>query len=144
MGLLFTDTEPQEVIEWFADFQQPDYARAGNIASRTVTLPVGPVLRHHSDPPEPFPHNEEPQLRKLGLTTSLTKGIPTLTAPHQLCQKGKILTSEQAQLLKLTGLKMVTFRVRLLSRWDATSGNVVQIEERSTAEELDGDAEMSE
>ena len=136
MGLLFTDTEPQEVIDWFADFQQPDYARAGNIASQTVTLPVGPVLRHHSDPPEPFPHNEEPQLRKLGLTTSLTKGVPTLTAPHQLCQKGKPLTSEQAQLLKLTGLKMVTFRVRLLSRWNATSGDVVQIEERSTVEEV--------
>ncbi|KAF8817028.1 hypothetical protein BYT27DRAFT_7075413, partial [Phlegmacium glaucopus] len=146
VGLLFTDTEPQEVIDWFADFQQPDYARAGNIASRTVTLPVGPVLRHHSDPPEPFPHNEEPQLRKLGLTTSLVKGVPTLTAPHELCQKGRSLTGEQAQLLKLTGLKMVTFRVGLLSRWDALSGDVVQIEERSIMEEasLDEDAEMSE
>ena len=147
MGLFFTDTEPQEVIDWFADFQQPDFARAGNIASRTVTLPVGPVLRHHSDPPEPFPHNEEPQLRKLGLTTSLTKGIPTLTAPHQLCQKGQILTSEQAQLLKLTGLKMVTFRVGLLSRWDAMSGEVVQIEGGSIVEEAaedNEDAEMSE
>jgi len=144
VGLLFTDTEPQEVIDWFADFQQPDYARAGNIASRTVVLPVGPVLRHHSDPPEPFPHNEEPQLRKLGLTTSLTKGVPTLTAPHQLCQKGKTLTSEQAQILKLTGLKMVTFRVTLLSRWDATSGNVVQIEEGSTVEEVLDEDVMSE
>lgn len=149
MGLLFTDTAPQEVIEWFADFQQPDYARAGNIASRTVTLPVGPVLRHHSNPPEPFPHNEEPQLRKLGLTTSLVKGIPTLTAPHQLCQKGKSLTSEQAQLLKLTGLRMVTFRVGLLSRWDAVSGEVVQLEGRSIVEEtaedsVDDDAGMSE
>jgi mRNA turnover protein 4 len=140
---LFTDTEPQEVIDWFADFQQPDYAREGNIASRTVTLPVGPVLRHHSDPPEPFPHNEEPQLRKLGLTTSLTKGVPMLTAPHLLCQEGKKLTSEQAQLLKLTGLKLVTFRVRLLSRWDASSGDVIQIEERSE-EVLDEDAEMNE
>ena len=106
------------------------------------------MLRHHSDPPEPFPHNEEPQLRKLGLTTSLTKGVPTLTAPHQLCQEGKTLTSEHAQLLKLMGLKMVTFRVRLLSRWDATSGDVIQIEERSTTEEVldkaDEDAEMSE
>jgi len=145
VGLLFTDTEPQEVIDWFADFQQPDYARAGNIAIRTVTLPVGPVLRHHSDPPEPFPHNEEPQLRKLGLTTSLTKGVPTLTSPHQLCQEGKVLTSEQAQLLKLTGLKMVTFRVGLLSRWDSTSGEVVNIEGKSAMEgAVDEEAGMSE
>ncbi|KAF9533221.1 ribosomal protein L10-domain-containing protein [Crepidotus variabilis] len=153
VGLLFTNTEPQEVIEWFADFQQPDYARAGNAASRTVTLPVGPVMRHFSDPPEPFPHNEEPQLRKLGLTTSMVKGVPTLTATHELCKKGKTLTSEQAQLLKLTGLKMVTFRVGLLSRWDSTTGQVVQIEgggisdeEKSAAkeDEEENDADMSE
>lgn len=103
------------------------------------------MLRHHSDPPEPFPHNEEPQLRKLGLTTSLTKGVPTLTAPHQLCQEGKTLTSEHAQLLKLTGIKMVTFRVRLLSRWDAMSGDVIQIKEGSATEETpDEDTEMCE
>ncbi|PPQ67714.1 hypothetical protein CVT25_009320 [Psilocybe cyanescens] len=152
VGLFFTDTEPQEVIEWFADFQQPDFARAGNRATRTVTLPEGPVLRHHSDPPEPFPHNEEPQLRKLGLTTSMVKGVPTLTAPHKLCEKGKVLTSEQAQLLKLTGLKMVTFRVGLIARWDSTTGEVVQIEgggipvDEKAAEGSDDedDAEMSE
>jgi len=126
--LLFTDTDPQEVIDWFADFQQPDFARAGNIATRSVVLPAGPVLRHFSDPPEPFPHNEEPQLRKLGLSTSMVKGVPTLTVAHELCEKGKPLTSEQAQLLKLSGIKMVTFRVALLARWDSTSGEVVQIE----------------
>jgi mRNA turnover protein 4 len=36
VGLFFTDTKPQEVIDWFADFQQPDFARAGNTATRTV------------------------------------------------------------------------------------------------------------
>ena len=76
----------------------------------------------------------------------MTKGVPTITAPHLLCQEGKKLTSEQAQLLKLTGLKLVTFRVRLLSRWDATSGDVIQIEERSeeVLDEADEDAEMNE
>ena len=130
------------MIDWFADFQQPDYARAGNTATRTVILPVGPVLRHHSNPPEPFPHNEDPQLRKLGLTTSMVKGVPTLTAPHELCKKGKTLTSEQAQLLKLTGVKMVTFRVGLLARWDSATGEVVQIEDGGipAEEKVEGDA----
>jgi mRNA turnover protein 4 len=86
------------------------------------------VLRHHSDPPEPFPHNEEPQLRKLGLSTSMNKGVPTLHNPHKLCEKGKPLTGEQAQLLKLIGEKMVVFRVTLISRWCAATGEVVQIE----------------
>ncbi|GLB38401.1 putative component of the ribosome assembly machinery [Lyophyllum shimeji] len=128
VGVLFTDTPPQEVIDWFVDFKQPDFARAGNIASRTVILPVGPVMRHHSDPPEPFPHNEEPQLRKLGLATSLNKGVPTLTNAHELCKKGKPLTGEQAQLLKLIGHRMVAFRVGLIARWDAETGEVEQIE----------------
>jgi len=150
VGLFFTDTEPQEVVDWFADFQQPDFARAGNKATRTVILPVGPVMRHHSDPPEPFPHNEEPQLRKLGLTTSMNKGVPTLTVPHTLCEKSKTLSSEQAQILKLMGLKMVTFRVGLLARWDSTTGEVVQneggpLEEKAeVGDEADEAEEMSE
>jgi mRNA turnover protein 4 len=82
-------------------------------------------MRHYSEPPEPFPHNEEPQLRKLGLATSMNKGVPTISTPHQLCQEGKELTGEQAQLLKLIGVKMVVFQVGLMARWDATTGDVV-------------------
>ncbi|KAJ7644022.1 ribosomal protein L10-domain-containing protein [Roridomyces roridus] len=140
VGVLFTDTEPDEVLAWFADFQQPDFARAGNVASRTVLLPAGPVMRQHSDPPEPFPHNEEPQLRKLGLSTSMNKGVPTLTSPHKVCEKGKPLAAEQAQLLKLIGEKMVVFRVALISRWCAATGEVVQIEGQQLPEEQLGDA----
>ncbi|KAG6377062.1 hypothetical protein JVT61DRAFT_1112 [Boletus reticuloceps] len=128
VGLLFADTEPQEVIEWFDDFRQADFARTGNIASRTVILPVGPVMRVYSDPPEPFPHNEEPQLRKLGLSTTLKKGVPMLETSHKVCDEGKALTSEQAQLLKLMGEKMVVFRVGLKARWDSVTGLVTQIE----------------
>jgi len=109
-------------------------------------------MRHHSDPPEPFPHNEEPQLRKLGLSTSMNKGVPTLTAPHKLCIQGKVLTAEQAQLLKLIGEKMVVFRVGLIARWDSTTGEVEQIDcprtlsdEKITEEsEEEGDGAMSE
>jgi mRNA turnover protein 4 len=132
--LLFTDTEPQEVIEWFADFRQPEFARAGNLATRTIILPAGPVMQHHSDPPEPLPHNEEPQLRKLGLTTTMNRGVPTLHNPHRLCEEGQPLTAEQAQLLKLVGERMAVFRVRLMARWDAGSGEVVQIEKEGEEE----------
>ncbi|KIK16005.1 hypothetical protein PISMIDRAFT_279695 [Pisolithus microcarpus 441] len=142
VGLLFTDSEPQEVIEWFDDFQRPDFARAGNIASRTVVLPVGPVMRR-SDPPEPFPHNEDPQLRKLGLTTVMKRGVPTLETPHQVCEEGKVLTSEQAQLLKLIGEEMVVFRVVLKARWESGTGMVTDMASRPLAAE-EKDEEMSE
>ncbi|KAI0953574.1 hypothetical protein AcW1_007753 [Taiwanofungus camphoratus] len=148
VGLFFTDSPPTEVLEWFADFQQPDFARSGNRASRTVVLPAGPVMQEHSTPPEPFPHSEEPQLRKLGLRTRMQRGVPTLDTPHTVCEQGRVLTPEQAQLLKLVGVKMVKFRVALRARWEAASGEVVQIEGQEVdlgeAGEAGDEGEMSE
>ncbi|KAE9387921.1 hypothetical protein BT96DRAFT_927342, partial [Gymnopus androsaceus JB14] len=68
---------------WFADFSQPDY---GIIAT-------------------------DSQLRKLGRTTTINRGVPTLQSAHKLREKGKVLTAEQAQLLKLISERMVTFTV---------------------------------
>jgi mRNA turnover protein 4 len=148
VGLFFTDTSPQEVIEWFNDFKQADFARSGNIATRNVVLPAGPIMRRHSDPPEPFPHNEEPQLRKLGLSTYMNKGLPSLHSPHQVCQEGKPLTSEQTQLLKLIGEKMVEFKVGLVMRYDSATSVVEKMEgamisDEAMAEE-EGDDDGSE
>lgn len=95
-------------------------------------------MQHHSDPPEPFPHSEEPQLRRLGLHTRLARGVPTLDASHAVCKKGDKLSSEQAQVLKLIGEKMVVFRVRLRARWDATTGDVEELEGGELAPEEGG------
>ncbi|KAG1906638.1 uncharacterized protein F5891DRAFT_474789 [Suillus fuscotomentosus] len=56
----------------------------------------------------------------------MKRGVPTLENPHRVCDKRKALTGEQAELLKLLGEKMVVFKVGLLARWDAASGEVVQ------------------
>jgi len=55
----------------------------------------------------------DPQLRKLGLHTSLVKGVPSLGTAHEVCKAGKVLSAEQAQLLKLVGVEMATFEVKL-------------------------------
>ena len=145
VGLLFTDTSPQEVIEWFNDFKQPDFARSGNIATRTVVLPAGPIMQRHSNPPEPFPHNEEPQLRKLGLSTYMNKGVPSLHNSHQVCQEGKPLTSEQTQLLKLIGEKMVEFKVGLVMWYDSAKSVVEKVEGgRSSDENAEGEGDQEE
>ncbi|CED82276.1 mrna turnover protein 4-like protein [Phaffia rhodozyma] len=120
-GLFFTNHPPKETLEYFESFQKPDFARAGNVAARDVTLPVGPLLMYN-DPTSPFPHSMDPQLRKLGLATSLVKGVPSLTAPHVICKKGKVLTAEQAQLLKLCGEMMATFQVTLSGFWCEDQG----------------------
>jgi mRNA turnover protein 4 len=136
------------VIDWFKDFHPPDFARAGNIATRAVIIPAGPIMQHHSDPPEPFPHNEEPQLRKLGLHTVMKRGVPSLDNPHTLCEEGKPLTPEQAQLLKLIGEKMVQFEVGMKVYWSEATGEVTTVEgDAASPEERDGgedeDEEMS-
>jgi mRNA turnover protein 4 len=65
----------------------------------------------------------------------MNRGVPTLGSPHKLCEKGKPLTSEQAQLLKLIGEKMVVFRVQMKARWIAATGAVVQVEGADVAPE---------
>lgn len=52
-------------------------------------------MQHHSDPPEVFAHSMEPQLRKLGLSTKLDRGVPTLLGEHTVCKEGDVLTPEQ-------------------------------------------------
>jgi mRNA turnover protein 4 len=57
------------------------------------------------------PHSMEPQLRKLGLVSSLVRGVPTLKAPHTICKAGDTLDANQAHLLKLFNRPMATVRV---------------------------------
>ncbi|KAF8574315.1 mRNA turnover protein 4-like protein [Ramaria rubella] len=146
-GLFFTSFDPDKTVEWFDDFKAPDFARAGNKADRDVVLPVGPINRS-TDPPEPFPHNMDPQLRTLGLKTTLAKGVPTLTSEHVVCRKGQTLTSEQAQLLKLLLIQMVTFRVTLHARWESKTGQILDLKPDDDTEDTPGgadeDDEMSE
>ena len=101
-------------------------------------------MQQHSSPPEPFPHNEEPQLRKLGLHTKMVRGVPTLDTSHTVCEKGKVLTPEQAQLLKLIGVKMVEFRVALRARWSVANGEVIEVEGQQLPEDTGGGGEQDE
>lgn len=69
----------------------PDYARTGNIATEEVTIVAGPLTQ--------FQHTMEPELRKLGMHTSLRKGVVTLDTDYTICKKGDKLKPEQARLL---------------------------------------------
>ena len=81
------------ICRFFNEYSCPDYARSGNTATEDVNIVAGSL--------DKFQHTMEPQLRRLGLHTSLKKGIVTLDTDHQICKKGDKLTPEQAQLLVL-------------------------------------------
>jgi len=108
-GLMFTNRPINEVIQYFAQFKEQDYARAGHEVDETVILPAGPL--------EHFAFSMEPQLRKLGLPTQLQKGVITLLSDHVVCTAGDKLTPDQARILKLLDKTLATFRVTLIAQW---------------------------
>ncbi|KAG8715127.1 mRNA turnover and ribosome assembly protein [Ceratobasidium sp. 394] len=149
-GIFFTDWDPAETQAWLVDYKRPDFARAGNTASRDVALPEGPVCDQtpSPDPPAPLTHALEPRLRALGLSTRLVRGVPTLTAPHVVCKAGQQLTAEQAALLKLLGIQMSEFRIKCLCWWGEEEGLTVLEADKAAGgdekgEEDDDDEEMS-
>ena len=57
-GLLATNQSHEDVMEYFSNLSEPDFARTGGTATDTVELKQGPLAL--------FSHSMEPQLRKLG------------------------------------------------------------------------------
>ncbi|KNC81327.1 mRNA turnover protein 4 [Sphaeroforma arctica JP610] len=110
VGLLFTNKTLEEVTEWFDQYSQSDYARAGCVADREFVIKAGDLSQ--------FPHNMEPQLRSLGLKTSMKKGVVTLDEDYVVCKFGQTLSPEQCRLLKLFAVEMVQFQITLKCHWN--------------------------
>ncbi|XP_067010448.1 mRNA turnover protein 4 homolog [Anabrus simplex] len=113
-GLLFTNKSRDEVLEWFANYSDTDFARSGSVATSTVVLPKGPL--------EQFPHSMEPHLRQLGMPTSLKKGVVTLREDYTVCTLGDVLKPEQARILKLLGQPMAEFKLTMKCVWSKDDG----------------------
>ncbi|XP_077116436.1 mRNA turnover protein 4 homolog [Ranitomeya variabilis] len=133
VGILFTNRTEKEVREWFNQFKETDFARAGNKATYGVVLDEGPL--------EQFTHSMEPQLRQLGLPTTLKKGVVTLLSDYEVCKEGDTLTPEQARILKLFGYQMAEFKVSIKSMWVSETGEFQQFAEGDEMEEDDDDDE---
>ncbi|OUC42921.1 hypothetical protein D917_10169, partial [Trichinella nativa] len=81
--------------------EQPEFARSGNKATETITIPAGPL--------EQFQFTIEPLLRKLGLPVTLEKGVVIMEKDFVVCRKDCVLTPEQAKILELFGIKLAKF-----------------------------------
>lgn len=127
VGLLFTDSPPAEVADWFDTHERKDYARTGNVASTTVTLPEGPVMSIGDEEPEKLPFALEPQLRKLGLPTALVNGVPTLLREMTVCKEGKKIDTNTAQILKHLHIQQASFRIVPLAYYDASKEAVEEL-----------------
>lgn len=133
VGLLFTETPKQEVLEWASKYWAVEYARGGFVATETVVLPEGPL--------EEFAHSMEPHLRSLGMPTKLQKGIITLYSDYTVCEEGKVLTPEQARILKLIAKPMAKFKLTMKCSWTKTDGFELHVEDDIADDEDDKEAD---
>ena len=109
VGLLMTNKSQPEVEAAFAEYEQPDFARAGCVAPADVSVPRGPLS---------LPHTMVEELRKLGMNSlRLDKGVPTLPLDFAICAVGDALTPEQCRLLKHFGHREAVFQLHLISAW---------------------------
>jgi len=108
-GLLFTNKDRDEIVKFFKNYKESDYARSGFIPIETVERHPGPIE---------MTHVLEPTLRQLGMTTSLKNGVIILEKEYTLCTAGQPITPENAKLLKLFDMKLADFQIDLKAVWN--------------------------
>lgn len=108
-GVLFTSLPKRQVKEYFANVGGSVFARAGQPAATSFSIPAGPLQ---------FPHSMFEHLQKLGLSIRLEKGVIVLTNDTVVCEAGEPLSTEAAQILKLFGLVTADFKLTLTGHWE--------------------------
>lgn len=118
----------EELISYLNSLEQGDFARPGSLATETITIPSGPLLTSDG---LPVSSNLEGQVRQCGLPVTLIRGVIVVPEgpEHVICREGDKLNADQARLLKLLNYQMVTFRIRLLTRY--RNGVVADLEEET-------------
>ncbi|KAL9095547.1 MAG: hypothetical protein Q9163_006502 [Psora crenata] len=80
----------------------------------------------------------EPVLRKLGVPSRLVKGRVELEREFAVCKAGEVLGSGQTSLLKMFGVAMATFRVKVVAWYERDTGRVEVVEGMDEEEEAEG------
>jgi mRNA turnover protein 4 len=116
VGLLLTNRPHHHIESFFSSFRKLDYARAGYVAPRDVTV--------SDDQLSAFPSSMLEPLRKLGAPVEMKVGKIVFQSGTQdeesgwlLCRKGQVLTPEQCKLLQQFEVKLAEFRVTIQAWW---------------------------
>ncbi|ORY63554.1 ribosomal protein L10-domain-containing protein [Pseudomassariella vexata] len=138
VGLLMTNRQPSEVIEYLSSLSEADFARAGTVATRDFIIPSGPVYSTGGEIPAehdvPMGHTIEPELRKLNVPTRMVKGKVVLgeedgsSEGYRVCKEGEVLDSRQTRLLKLFSVCMSDFTIKVRAYWTAATGEVTVVD----------------
>mmetsp|Transcript_55718 Transcript_55718/g.156345 ORF Transcript_55718/g.156345 Transcript_55718/m.156345 type:complete len:233 (+) Transcript_55718:77-775(+) len=113
VGVLFTSRPRSEVEEYFANFVEPDFARAGFVSPRDVFITNEMLFNH------PVSMVEQ-QFRKQGLPVKIDNGKIVLLdglTQYRLCKEGETLSPDKCKALTHFGIKLSEFKVKLVCRW---------------------------
>lgn len=135
VGLLLTNRDSEAVTSYFSSKSPVDFARAGVTAPREFVVPQGVVYSTGGEVPRehdvPVEHSLEPELRRLGMPTRMVRGRVVLgdenakepedgiakeeEGGYVVCREGDVLDSRQTRLLKLFGVCLSEFKVRVVA-----------------------------
>jgi mRNA turnover protein 4 len=118
VGLLVTSQSKKEVKEFFSNWVEPDFARAGFTSPKDVMVTNDMLAAH------PVSMVEQ-QFRKQGLPVKIHNGKIVLLdgkQEHRLCKEGEVLSPEKCKTLTHFGIKLSEFRVRLVCHWSKDGG----------------------
>ena len=143
VGVLCTNRSPEEIEEYFTNFVESDYARAGVTANDEFLIPKGvPLTTRYGvegGEEDPIPMAIEPRLRKLNIPTRIVRGKVILEESaeaqdvmndddgYMVCRVGDTLDSRQTEILKIFGARMAEFRINLSAVYDKDSAQVRKI-----------------
>jgi len=122
---LFSDKSKADVFDFCSSFHPVDFAKPGYKATHTVLLREGPLPC--------LDHSMEPALLKMGLPVKKVKGIITLERDYDVCKRGKFLTPDQCQVLRIVGIKLSEFRFLPVACWCKNSKDVEVFDKVSVA-----------
>lgn len=118
VGILFTHEKlAQSTLDDACAALGKDFAKSGFKVSSRVELKKGPIVGLPSS-------MLEPMRDQLKLPVQLNKGVIELEQDFVVCEDGDVLTVESARVLKLFGVALSEFKVRLLHQWEKSTGEV--------------------
>lgn len=112
VGLLVTSKPKDEVLDYFANLAEEDFARAGLIAPRKIAV-TNEMLYN-------FQTSMVDQFKKLGLPVEVNNGKLILIGnkeEHIVCNEGQALSAEACKILFQFGIKVSEFRLDLICQW---------------------------
>eukprot|EP00594_Rhizosolenia_setigera_P006265 CAMPEP_0178941122 /NCGR_PEP_ID=MMETSP0789-20121207/1213_1 /TAXON_ID=3005 /ORGANISM="Rhizosolenia setigera, Strain CCMP 1694" /LENGTH=256 /DNA_ID=CAMNT_0020620285 /DNA_START=178 /DNA_END=948 /DNA_ORIENTATION=- len=123
VGLLCTSRSKESVIEYFSNFSEQDFARAGSVAPKKVILTTEQVEIH--------PVSMIDHFRKLGLPLEIQNGKLKMMETssinkhggYLICNEGDTLSVEACKLLVHFGIQLSEFRVQLVCLWERDSSS---------------------